>query len=743
MAPAVVTLDNPWRIVLMTPGLVACLIAASTFLLPGLAHADGLDYPKTRRDAQVDAYHGVEVADPYRWLEDLDAAETQSFMTSQEALFTSFLDRKRVVALERRIEALGETGANTSVPIFAGDRYFYTVREPDARHPVVKFRLGRDGKEHMVLDPNVLLAEGMSFGGFSVSPRGKYLAFRTMETGASWGDLRILDVASGKTLESRFDGLASATTVWKSDESGFFYTDYGRAEDLDGGAGESSEPRAEVRFHLLGSDPGEDAVVFAQPEISSGVFNLARSGDGRYLAVAVYAGTAYANRLFYADLAAETLRFTELLGDGEHAYQFLGSRDDRFYIYTNHGAPNGRIIAIDHHRAGATPSRLGAKRSHWAEIIPGGEEVLAGGSSAGGNAMSMIGERLVLLYRRASQAVVRVHRLDGRLEWEIPLTAGWIGSGLVGDDAVPGEAWFSFNGFVEPSTVYRLDLESGQRRPFFRRELPIDPADYLLEHVFYESKDGTRVPLFVARKRGVRRDGKSPVYMYGYGYGGWVAVPWYQPHILAWLEMGGTFVMPGIRGGGEYGDAWRDAGIRLNRQHAIDDYVAAAEWLVAERYTSAGKVVANGWSASGSLAAAAVIQRPKLFGAALIGIPSLDLLRYHHFTTLRGWTRGFGSSDDPEEFRVLHGYSPYHNLGQDHCIPPVLVTVGEKDEVTPPLHGYKFVAALQHQRSRECDHPALLKIVRGAGHGFGTTPEQSRRTYAEELSFLAQVLDLK
>ena len=380
------------------------------------------------------------------------------------------------------------------------------------------------------------------------------------------------------------------------------------------------------------------------------------------------------------------------------------------------------------------------------------EEVLAGGSSAGGNAMSMIGERLVLLYRRANLAMLRVHRLDGRLEHEVPLAAGWIGSGLVGSDAVPGEVWFSFNGFVEPSTAYRLDLESGERRPFVRRELPIDPDDYRLEHVFYRSADGTRVPLFVAQKRTARaRDGKSPVFMYGYGFGGWVAVPWYQPHILAWLEQGGTFAMPGIRGGGEYGDAWRDAGIRLNRQNAVADYIAAAEWLVAERYTSAGKVVANGWSASGSLAAAAVMQRPEVFGAALIGIPSLDMLRYHHFTAVPGWTRGYGSSDHPEEFKVLHSYSPYHgvlDLDAGRCFPPTLVTVGEKDDVTPPLHGYKFVAALQHQQHRAgagqgaspCASPALLKVVRGAGHGFGTTPAQSRRTYAEELSFLSRVL---
>ncbi len=726
------------------------LLTASTLALTGPILANGLDYPEARRGAQVDVYHGVEVTDPYRWLEDLEAAETRAWMASQESLLTSYLDRDRVAYLERRIVALGETGATTSVPTFAGRRYFYTVREPQQRLAVIFARRDPEGGETVVLDPNDLLAESQRLGGFSLSPAGRYLVYRVVENGTRWGDLKIFDLETGATLGETIDGVAGATTVWKPDESGFYYVDYGRTESLKSGG---SDAVARVRFHPVGGEADADAVVFprrspggTQADTAPGaLFSLARSGDGRYLALAVYEGSADVNRLFYADLTAGVPDFVELATDGEHAYQFLGSSDDRFYLYTNHSAPNGRIVALDR-RSERAPSE------RWTEVVAESDDVLAGGSSVGGNAMTLVGDRLVLLYRRANLAVIRVFSLGGRLEHEIPLAAGWIGSGLVADDAMPGEVWYSFNGFVEPSTVYRLDLETGKARRAGRRGLPIDPADYLLEHVFYPSSDGTRVPLFVARKHGVRRDGSSPVFMYGYGFGGWVAVPWYQPHILAWLEMGGTFAMPGIRGGGEYGDAWRDAGIRLNRQTAIDDYVAAAEWLIAERYTSAGKVVANGWSASGSLAAAAVQQRPELFGAALIGIPSLDMLRYHHFTALPGWTRGYGSSEDPEEFKVLYGYSPYHQAqGDGRCTPPTLVTVGEKDEVTPPLHGYKFVAALQHQRRRaggaqeavQCASPALLKIVRGAGHGFGTTPEQSRRTYAEELSFLAQALGLK
>ncbi len=700
------------------------IVLLSILIAPAVA-GDEIAYPETHRVDQVDNYHGIEIADPYRWLEKLDAEETHNWMEAQEGLLSSFLDGASVEKLAERIEQYGETGTQYSAPQYAGGRYFYTAREQQQSHSVVFARDGREGEPATILDPNAFLAEDQRFGGFSVSPGGRYLAYRVTESGSRWGDLKFLDLRTGKRLDESLGGVSSAATFWKKDESGFFYVDYGDGARLRAG---EAEARAEVRFHRPGSDHADDPVVYSKPEQPSWVFLPTVSKDGRHLVLGVYEGTSERNRVMVADLESEDFEFVDLLGHADHSFTFIGSRSDTLYFYTNQGAANGRVVAIDAH---------GDRRGRLREVVPGGREVLAGGSSAGGNAMALVGERLVLLYRRANVAMLRVHGLDGHLEHEVPLAAGWIGSGLVGDDAV-AEVWYTFNGFVEPSTVYRLDLETGKRERAFDRRLPIEPEDYVLEHVFYKSADGTEVPLFVAHKRGLRRDGKNPVFMYGYGFGGWVATPWYQPHMLAWLEMGGIYALPGIRGGGEYGDAWRDAGVRRNRQNAIDDFIAAAEWLVERRFTSAGKVVANGWSASGSLAAAAVLQRPELFGAGLIGIPSLDMLRYHHFTTIRGWTGGYGSPDDPEDFRALHDYSPYHNIQQGRCYPPILVTVGENDEVTPPLHGYKFVAALQH--GRECDQPTMLKIVRGTGHSFGSTSEQSRRTYAEELTFLRQVL---
>ena len=738
--PGLRTTEDPAHRLFANAVFTSLFTVAITMLLSIVATgppalAGEIAYPETRRGSQVDDYHGVEVADPYRWLEDLDSPETHAWMKAQESTLEAFLDPELVQRFEQRIEALGKTGTNYSVPAHADGRYFYTTQEQGQKHRVIRVRKGLDGDSRQVLDLNETLEEDEQFAGFSVSPSGRFVAYRVTRTGSRWGELRLLETSSSRTLSTVSDSAVTAASHWLGDETGFFYIDYGSGSRL---RAKADEPLARVRFHRLQAeaDSQRDVTVFTRPDESSWLYGLTLSADRRHLILSIFAGTTAHNRVLAAELGPSTPEFSEILGDGKHRFTPIGAVGERFFFYTDHSAANGRVIAVDPFASPEQP---------WQEVIPESEEVLAGGSSAGGNAMALIGDHLVLLYRRATVGLVRVFDLDGTLRHEVPLSAGWIGSGLVGDSGAPDEAWFSFNGFVEPSTAFRLDLETGKKRPFAQRDLPIDPDDYVLRNVHYESHDKTHVPLFIAHRKDLRRDGRNPVFMYGYGFGAWTAVPWYQPHLLAWLEMGGIYVLPGVRGGGEYGDSWHQAGIRLKRQNAIDDYIAAAEWLVEQGYTSPGRVVANGWSASGSLAAAAALQRPELFGAGLIGIPSLDLLRYHHFTTIRGWTGGYGSSDDPEEFRALYAYSPYQNLRVDRCRPPFLVTVGEHDQTTPPLHGYKFVAAAQHaavQEASPCSQPALLKIVRGAGHAFGTTSEQRRRTQAEELAFLAQVLEL-
>ena len=458
------------------------------------------------------------------------------------------------------------------------------------------------------------------------------------------------------------------------------------------------------------------------------IFRIASAHDHEQVVIRTFEGRSDRNAVFIVD---QDQRVLPMVPHDKYMLNYVGSKNDQFYFYSNEQAPNGKIISID---------KNAPAENNWKTIIPEMKETLAGGSTAGGNAMNLIGDHFTLLYREGTQSMIRTFTIDGQKKHEFKLETGWIGSGLVGMPA-GNEAWFSLNTFLSPSNIYRIDLKTGKIQQHFNRKLPIDREDYVTRNTYYTSFDGTKVPIFICHKRDLKTNGQNPAFLYGYGFGGWVATPWYQPHLLTFLEMGGVYALPGVRGGGEFGDAWKAAGILLNRQNAIDDYIAASEFLIEEGYTSAGKMIANGWSASGSLAAAVTMQRPDLYGAAMIGIPSLDMLRYEQFTAFKGWTRGYGSVAVKEEFMNLWKWSPYHNIKSNTCYPPMIVTVGEKDQVTPPQHGYKFVAAMQEHQS-DCEGRIVLKIVRGGGHGFGTNSEQTLITQSQEMTFLSQVLKL-
>ncbi len=647
----------------------------------------GPEYPPTKRVEQVDRYHGVAVDDPYRWLEATDDPAVRSWAETQNRVTRSFVRASpQWESIRTRIAELQATGDLYGVPRLGGGRYVYTVSEPGFGAIVFKVRDGLAGEERLLFDPNPELAEGEAVSGDTLSPGGRYLGYRVATDQSRWGELRILEVATGRVGE-RLTGLRNASVGWLPDDSGFYYVYYGDSARIRDGA---AYPAPEVRFHRLGEAQSKDLSVLPAARELEHTYAVSVVGRRPYLVVSLFEGTLSANRLLISDLSASggpVVEPREIVDGSEPGiYRPLGAADDGLYVFTNAGAPNGRIVVIDPERP---------ERTAWREIVPEGPATIAAASTAGGNAIQMIGRHLTLVSRRANQAWLRVYALDGRLEHEIELEAGWIGSGLVGGAAE--EVWYSFSGLLEPQTVYRLDFATGRAQPFFAPETPIDRSDYVTRQVHYPSEDGTEVPLFIAHRRDLELDGSAPLFIYGYGLGGWVAVPWYQPQMLTWMDRGGVYAMPGIRGGGEYGDAWEEAGTGVNRQTAIDDYIAAAEWLVEQRYTSKGRIAANGWSASGALAAAAVQQRPDLYGAGVIGIPSLDLLRYERYTPFKGWTRGFGSVENSMEFTVLRSYSPYHNVSSETCYPPFIVTVGEKDDITPPQHGYKFVARMQQE----------------------------------------------
>lgn len=688
--------------------------------------AQDIQYPPSKQQQVIDEYHGHQILDPYRWLEDTDSKTTRTWMSNQDQFLSTFLsDQAKNQMLQDRIAALDKTGTNYGVPQQAGDHYFFNTWPRELRHAFLHRQKGLNGKAEMIVDFNKLLEEeDLSFNGFSVSPNGKYLAFLINKSQSRWGQLWLYDVKKKTLLSEQVLGVTSASVAWQAKDQGFYYVRYGSAEEL-----AENELNTSIHHHQMGTPISSDQKVFYIPDSPNTLFGLSMSSDRSHAVVQVYQGRSDRNTVYLLPDANPKSSLV-LVDEATAAYNYIGSDGPVFYFYSNQDAPNGKVVQLD--------SRTPSLRQ---TIIEEGDKVLAGGSSAGGNAMNFINEKFVLLYREGTQQEIRIYAKTGKLLHQNKLETGWIGSGLQGH-ATGQEAWFSLNTFLDPSTVYRIDLKTGKTKDFFERELPIDKSEYVTRNTYYKSSDGAKVPIYIVHKKGLKMGEGNPVYMYAYGFGGWVAVPWYQPHLLTWLDMGGIYVLPGVRGGGEFGDAWKEAGVRMNRQNAINDYIAAAEFLVEEGYTQPGRVVANGWSASGSLATAAVQQRPALFGAAMIGIPSLDLLRYTEFTPFKGWTRGYGSPAIEEEFNVLYKWSPYHNIKSNTLYPPMMITVGEKDMTTPPQHGYKFVAAMQtHQQLSTA--PTLLKIVWGGGHGFGVTNEQRRETYSQELQFLAKVLALE
>ncbi len=691
-------------------------------------NSQALVYPHAKKEKKVIDYHGVKIADDYIWMEDLKNPELQEWMGKQDKLLQSYVrNEPEWSKIKNRIHELGKTGSSYSTPFLAGDTYYFQKSYPGIQHSLIYAKKGLAGEPYKVLDPNEFYTKKSdNLNGYSYSPDGRYAVFFERNGQVGWGNLRIFDLKNKTLKEEVITGVRGNQSIWTYDKEGFYYTCFGSTQDL---LERKASPVPVIKYHKIGQSGKEDENIFPAEPKANVFYGLAMSKDGNKLVVEVRVGRSDRNDVILIDTKSQKTQ--SLVQKNEHLLRYVGNSGDNYFFYTNKNAPNGKIVSLNIRQSAS---------NKWKEIIPEQEQILAGGSTAGGNAMNMIGNQFVLLYRYATHQYLKIYDLKGKKQHEIELETGWIGSGIVGQ-ATEDHAWFTLNTFLDPTSVFGVNLKTGKQSLFLKNERPIDPADYVTRNTYYTSKDGSKVPIYIAHKKGIKMNGEHPIFMYGYGFGGWVAVPWYQAHMMAWLEMGGIYVLPGVRGGGEFGDAWKEAGIKLKRQNAIDDYIAAAEFLISEGYTSAGKIVANGWSASGSLAAASTMQRPDLFGAALIGIPSLDLLRYEEYTQFKGWTGGYGSSSIKEEFQTLYNWSPYHNIKENTCYPPMLVTVGEVDPTTPPQHGYKFVAAMQDHQA-QCENPALLKIVWGGGHGFGTDRESSEKTYADELTFLAKVLKI-
>jgi len=686
-----------------------------------LARARRLAYPPARRLDQVDLFHGVPVADPYRWLEDLDSPETRAWVAAENRLTFSYLDgiaaRPRI---RRRLTELWNY-EKYGLPTLEGGRYFFAKNDGLQNQSAI-YALDRlDGCPELLIDPNGLSADGtIALTSYSVSADGRAIAYGLSSGGSDWEEWRLRDVLSGRDLPDRLSWVKFSTISWTHDGGGFFYSRYDEPE-----AGERLEQAnyfQKLYYHTLGEPQSADRLVYERPDHKEWGFQGTVTDDGRYLLVHVWRGTEVENGIFYQDLSDPGSPVLPLLDGFDASYDFVGNEGTLFWFQTDLGAPRGRVIAIDT----ADPAR-----ERWREVLPETAETL--------ESADVLSGRLVAIYLQDAHSRVRIFDLSGRplREVELPGLGTVIGFSGRQEDR---ETFFLFTSFTTPGTVYHYDLDRGCSRVFRRPQMTFDPARYETRQVFYESRDGTRVPMFVTARRDLALDGGNPTILYGYGGFDVSLTPTFSVPHLVWMEMGGVYAVANLRGGGEYGVEWHQAGTKLKKQNVFDDYFAAAEWLIASGYTSRERLAASGRSNGGLLVGAALTQRPELFGATVIGVGVLDMLRFHKFTIGWGWVSDYGSPDDPREFAALYAYSPYHNLRQGAAYPPTLITTADHDDRVVPAHSFKFAAALQAAQGGAA--PVLIRIETRAGHGSGKPTSKQIDAATDELAFLVDVLGL-
>jgi prolyl oligopeptidase len=703
----------------LVAGLAGAIVAMSLGLSSGAEPRNGRQYPKAPRSDTVDDYHGTRIADPYRPLEDPDSPETRAWVEAENKVTAAFLEAIPArEAIKKRLTELWNY-EKFGVPDQEGGRYFYTRNSGLQNQGVLYTIPALDAEPKVLLDPNTLSSDGtVALTETSVSHDGALLAYGLAAAGSDWQEWRIRDVSSGRDRDDLLKWIKFSGASWTKDGRGFYYSRFPEpkpGEDLKG-----VNYYQKLYFHRLDTPQSDDVLVYERPDHKEWEFHGHVTDDGKYLIITVAKGTDDKYRILYKPLDDPNAPIVELIDNFDHEYSFLDNDGPVFWFKTDRDAPRGRVIAIDTRRP---------KPEQCKEIIPQAEEAL--------NSVSVVRSRFIASYLKDAHTQVKVFELDGTFAREVDLPGLGTATGFGGKRS-DRETFYAFASFTTPPTVYRYDVATGESSVFRKPKLAFDPGDYQTTQVFYRSKDRMRVPMFLSHKKGITPDDKTPTLLYGYGGFNVPLTPAFSASNLVWMEMGGLYVQPNLRGGGEYGEAWHKAGIKLKKRNVFDDFIAAAEWLIEHKYTATPKLAISGGSNGGLLVGASMTQRPDLFGAALPAVGVMDMLRFHKFTIGWAWVDDFGSSDDPEQFQALLAYSPLHNLKPGTCYPPTLITTADHDDRVVPAHSFKFAAALQAVQS--CEAPVLIRIEIRAGHGAGKPTTKIIEEAADRWAFLVRVL---
>lgn len=682
-----------------------------------------MKYPFAKQNEQTDDYHGIPVSDPYRWLEDSDSEDTRAWIAAENRLTEDFLSHIPARAgIQKRLSELWDF-ERYGIPFTGGSgaekQYFYFKNSGLQNQNVLYTMPTLDAEPRILLDPNELSADGTAaLSAYAVSPDGKYIAYGISQSGSDWVEWKVRIVETGNDLPDLIQWTKFSDCSWTKDVQGFFYSRYDQPSE---GEFEATNYFQKLYYHKLGTNQSEDTLVYERSDKKEWRFDGQVSRDGQHLIITVRLGTGRHNCVFYKDLSIENSSIVELISEFDDGYSFIGNKGSVLYFETDKNASRGRIIAYNVAEGGSMDN---AK-----EIVAETPEAL---SSA-----TLVGGYLLLSYLKDAHTCVRQHAITGELVHDVTLPGIGTVVGFDGDVNDP-ETFYSFTSFTTPPCIFKYNTDSKESTVFLQPKTNFEASDYTTEQIFYTSKDGTKVPMCITYKKGMQKNGENLTVLYGYGGFGIALTPAFSVSNIVWMEMGGIFAQPNLRGGSEYGEEWHLAGTKLQKQNVFDDFIAAAEWLIEHKYTSSPKLAIFGGSNGGLLVGACMIQRPELFGAVLPAVGVMDMLRFSKFTIGWAWVSDYGSIENEDEFRALYAYSPLHNLKPGTHYPPVLITTADHDDRVVPAHSFKFAAALQAAQGG--DAPALIRIDTKAGHGAGKPTTKVIEEVADRWAFLVKVL---
>lgn len=708
----------------MKPFVLGCIcltFALNLLATNALAAGDKMKYPESKQIDQADDLHGTKVADPYRWLEDdvRTSKDVANWVEAENKVTFDYLNAlPQRDSIKKRLTELWNY-EKYGAPFKSGGRYFYFKNDGLQNQSVLYKLESLDAPPVVLIDPNGWSKDGtVALGTTSFSDDGRYAAYSVAEAGSDWNIWRVIEVETGRQLPDELSWVKFSGASWTADNKGFFYSRYD--EPPEGAAFQKTNLNQKLCYHRLGTPQSDDVVVYKRPDEPTWGFGTRVTEDGRYLVINVWKGTDDKYRVLYKDLTEPYGMPVELIDNFDHEYTFIGNEGPVFFFQTELEAPLKRVIAIDIRK----PTQI-------REVIPQSTETLVG--------VDIVANMFVATYLKDAKSQVKMFALDGSFVREVDFPGIGSAAGF-GGKRTDTESFYTFSSFATPPTTFRYDMLTGKSTKLRQAQVKFNPDDYTVEQVFYTSKDGTKVPMFITHKKGIKLDGNNPTLLYGYGGFSISLTPSFSVSRIGWLEMGGVYAVPNLRGGGEYGEKWHKAGTKLTKQNVFNDFIAAAEWLIEHKYTNRSKLAIQGGSNGGLLVGACMTQRPDLYGACLPAVGVMDMLRFQKFTAGRFWVDDYGSADNADEFKALYAYSPYHNLKSGTQYPATLVTTADTDDRVVPGHSFKFAARLQACQSGTS--PVLIRIETRAGHGAGKPTAKIIEEVADQYAFLVKNLGM-